>query len=205
MDLIEHNPGGVVPMTPSYQDALARLYASHQIYANADHKGGHVTARSLARLASFHASNLATLISGEITAAALESNASIFDRYVTSLSPAVRAKAEPFRATVAGRPAHHRKHGDAAKTVAQDPLHTLFLVPGSGPHPGLPGNYLYGSVLQLSADPAGGWSVHIHDGDDGAASADVPTMADAFAKLQELLESAPFTLRELEALGFKLN
>lgn len=205
MDLIEHNPGGVVPMTPSYQDALARLYAAHQIYANADHKNGHVTARSLARLPCFQAGNLAALLAGEIAPATLESNTGIFDRYVRSLAPAVREKAEYFRATIAGRPAHHRKHGDAARTITQDPLHTLFLVPGSGPHPGLPGNYLYGSVLQLSADPAAGWSVHIHDSDDGAASADAPTMADAFAKLQELIESAPFTLQEIEALGFKMS
>ena len=57
----------------------------------------------------------------------------------------------------------------------------------------------------MSADSAAGWSVHIHDSDDGAASVDAPTMADAFAKLQELIESAPFTLQESEALGFKVS
>ena len=59
--------------------------------------------------------------------------------------------AEALRLLVAGRPAHHRRHGSV---IAHDPVHTLFLVPGAGPNPGIPGNYLHGSVLELSVDPA---------------------------------------------------
>ena len=59
-----------------------RLYAAHQVYAAADWKDGHVTARSLARLPTFHAKNLDDLIAGRMGAEALESNASIFDRYL---------------------------------------------------------------------------------------------------------------------------
>src|SRR5689334_2204414 len=57
LDQIEHSAVGAVPMTPSYQDALKRLYASHQVYASADHRDGHVTARSLVGLPSFYAEN----------------------------------------------------------------------------------------------------------------------------------------------------
>jgi hypothetical protein len=205
LDMIEHSPIGAVPNTPAYQDAIARLYASHQAYADADHKDGHVTARSLAKLPPFHANNLDGLIAGLIEPAALESNASIFERYVQSLPTARRAKAESFRTHVAGRPAHHRAKqiGGVKTVVAHDPIHTLFLVPGTGPHPGLPGNYLHGSVLQLNAGPASAWAVHIHDSDDGAALCDAPTMPEALAKLAEVLESAPFHMNELEALGFR--
>ena len=202
LEMIEHSPVGAVPNTPSHQDALARLHASHQVYTDADHKDGHVTARSLARRPCFHARNLDALIAGAIDATALESNAGIFDRYVASLPAERRATAESVRTVVAGRPAHHRKHGDA---IAHNPMHTLFLVPGAGPHVGLPGNYLYGSVLQLGADAAAGWAVHIHDSDDGAARCDAPSMNEALAKLQEVLASAPFHLSELEALGFTLK
>lgn len=206
LDQIDHSPVGAVPATPSYQDALTRLRASHQVYASADHKGGYVTVRSLAALPVFHAQNLAALVAGTIRPEELETNASIFDRYVHSLAPALRARAEGLRLTVAGKPAHHRaKHIGDTTVIAHDPIHTLFLVPGSGPHPGIPGNYLYGSALQLSADPASTWAVHLHDSDDGAALCDVPTMAAALAKLHEVLESAPFSLGELDALGFRLN
>ena len=203
LDLIEQSPVGAVPVTPSYQDSLTRLKSSHQVYADADHKDGYVTARSLATRPCFHAANLEALLAGTIEAAALESNASIFDRYLASLPVAVRPKAEALRTLVAGRPAHHRKHGGV---IAQDPVHTLFLVPGAGPNPGIPGNYLHGSLLQLSPDPvASGWAVHLHDSDDGAAMFEAPTLAEAFEKLQETMASAPFHLTELEALGFRLN
>ena len=203
LDMIEHSPIGAVPVTPAYQDAINRLYASHQAYADADHKAGHVTARSLAKLPSFSANNLAELMAGTIAAEALEANASIFTRYVHSLPAERQAKAESLRLTVAGKVAHHRtKHGVVA---AHDPVHTLFLVPGTGPHPGLPGNYLYGSAFQHSADATSPWAVHLHDSDDGAALFDAPDMAGALAKLQEVLESAPFNMNELEALGFRLN
>jgi hypothetical protein len=206
LDLIEHSPVGAVPATPSYQDALNRLHATHQVYHSADHRGGHVTARSLAQQPVFHARNLEALIAGEIEDDALESNASIFDRYVQSLPPALQARAESLRAQVAGKPAHHRaKHVGDLKVVAHDPVHTLFLVPGTGPHPGVPGNYLYGSALQLSAEANSPWAVQLHDHDDGAAMCDLPTRADALAKLQEVLASAPFQLSELDALGFRFN
>ena len=45
LDKIDLSPIGALPATPAYQDALKRLYASRQVYAHADHKGGHVTAR----------------------------------------------------------------------------------------------------------------------------------------------------------------
>ena len=203
LDMIEHSPIGAVPNTPAYQDALKRLHAANKAYADADHKDGHVTARSLAKLPTFHALNLAALAGGQIAEEALESNASVFDRYVASLPAARRAKAEALRLKVAGRPAHHRKHGGL---VAHDPLHSLFLVPGAGPHPGIPGNYLYGSVLQLGVGaPSDPWSVQLHDSDDGAAFFDAATLPEAVGKLIELFESAPFNMSELEALGFRLN
>ncbi|MSU48506.1 MAG: hypothetical protein EXS37_05330 [Opitutus sp.] len=206
LDQIDHSPIGAVPATPTYQDALTRLKAAHQVYASADHKGGYVTARSLAQLPVFHANNLDALVAGKIDAGALETNASIFSRYVLSLPAAHRARTESMRTLVAGKPAHHRaKHIGDTTVVAHDPIHTLFLVPGTGPHPGLPGNYLHGSALQLTADARSAWAVHIHDSDDGAALCDLPTMAAALEKLQEVLASAPFKLDELEALGFRLN
>jgi hypothetical protein len=202
LDIIEHSPIGAVPHTPAYQDAVKRLYASHQAYADADHKDGHVTARSLAKLPSFHAENLDALIAGRIAPEALESNGRIYDRYVQSLPAALRAKAESFRLTVAGKAVHHRtKHGH---DVFHDPVHTLFLVPGAGPHPGLPGNYLHGSLYQVTAD-ATSWTVFVHDNDDGAALADAPSLDEALARLQEVLASAPFHLGELAALGFRMK
>jgi hypothetical protein len=200
MEMIEHSPLGAVPMTPSYQDALKRLYTAHQVYASADHKGGHVTARSLAARPCFHANNVAALMAGQIGAESLESNASIFDRYVQSLPSTRRVTAESRRVAVVGRPVLHRTKG------AHDPIHTLFLVPGTGPHPGLPGNYLYGSALQVSSDATTSpWTVYLHDGDDGAVIFDAPTMPEALAKVQEVLECAPFNMNELEALGFRFK
>jgi hypothetical protein len=203
LEMIEQSTVGAVPRTPAYQDAIARLSASHQVYPDADHSDGFVTVRSLSTRPCFHANNLEALIEGAIAADALERNASIFDRYVAALPVELRAKAEKHRLLVAGRPAHHRKHGGV---IAQDPLHTLFLVPGAGPHPGIPGNYLHGSVLQLGADAVtGGWAIHLHDRDDGAAMCDAPTLSDALAKLQEVIASAPFHLNELGSLGFRWN
>lgn len=206
LDQIDHSPLGAVPNTPSHQDALKRLKSTHQVYASADHKGGYVTARSLATRPAIHASNLGEWEAGKIGAEALEPNAAIFDRYVGALPPALQARAEAFRAQVAGKPAHHRaKHVGDAKVVAHDPVHTLFLVPGTGPHPGLPGNYLYGMALQLTVSPDSAWALHLHDSDDGAAVCSVATQADALAKLQEVMASAPFVLEETVALGFRLN
>jgi hypothetical protein len=203
LEMIEQSPVGAVPRTPSYQDAIERLIASHQIYPDADHANGFVTVRSLSARAPFHANNLDALMKGTITADALEGNAGIYDRYVAALAPELRPKAETHRSVVAGRPAQHRKHGGI---VAHDPVHTLFLVPGAGPHPGIPGNYLYGSLLQLGTDPVtGAWSIQICDRDDGAAQCDAPTLAEALAKVEEVIASAPFHLNELGALGFRAN
>lgn len=202
LEMIEHSPIGAVPHTPTYQDALKRLYASHQVYADADHKDGHVTVRSLARAPLFHAQNLDALVAGRIGPDALESNASIYSRYVQSLPEARRAKAESHRVAVIGKAVHHRaKHGHAA---VHDPVHSIFLVPGAGPHPGLPGNYLHGSMFQVNAD-ATAWAVHAHDSDDGDALAQAANLTEALDKLQELLASAPFHLSELAALGFQMK
>jgi hypothetical protein len=208
LEMIERSPIGAVPGTPAYQDALKRLYASHQAYADADHKDGHVTARSLIGRPSFHAGNLEAVAAGQLAPEALESNAAIFDRYVQSLPPALRGRAEGYRLKVAGRPVHHRaRHIGAEKApAAHDLMHTVFLVPGSGPHPGVPGNYLHGSVVQAGADgAAGSWAVHLHDREDGAALFEASSMQAALAKLQEVLESAPFNMNELEALGFRMT
>jgi len=200
LEMIEHSPVGAVPMTPSYQEAIRRLRTSQQIYPDADHKNGFVTARSLSARPCFHANNLDALVAGTIAPEALEANATIFDRYVASLPTGLRAQAEALRLKVAGRLSHHRKHGGV---IAQDPVHSLILVPGAGPNPGIAGNYLYGSLLQLGADPVtGGWSVHLHDSDDGAALCDLPTLTEALAKVQEVVSSAPFHMNELESLGF---
>lgn len=204
LNMIEHSPVGAVPNTPAHQDALKRLYAAQQVYAHADHPGGHVTARSLAQLPLFFPVNLDAFIAGEIADEAVESNASIYDRYVQSLPETLRASAESQRVTVIGKPVHHRtRHGAAA---VHDPLHMLFLVPGAGPHPGLPGNYLHGALFHLGADDeTGAWVVHVHDGDDGMAMFRAPSRSEVLAKLEEVLACAPFHLSELAALGFEEN
>ena len=202
LDKIEASPVGAVPSTPAYQDALRRLYAAQQIYPNADHKGGHVTARSLSQLPSFHANNLEAFIAGEIDDTVLEPNASIYERYVRSLALDLRAKAEAQRLTVIGKAIHHRAR--AGHAIAHDPLHTLFLVPGAGPHPGLPGNYLHGAVFHVGDEVTGNWVINVHDREDGASLFSTPKLPEALSKLQEILASAPFHLNELEGLGFKL-
>jgi hypothetical protein len=203
LDKIDLSPIGAVPTTPAYQDALRRLYAAQQVYASADHKGGHVTARSLNQLPSFHADNLEAFIAGEISDDQLETNASIYERYVQSLPLDLRARAEKQRLMVIGKAVHHR--AKAGHAIVHDPMHTLFLVPGAGPHPGLPGNYLHGSVFHVGDEVTGSWVVNVHDSDDGASLFSTPKLPDALAKLQEVLASAPFHLNELEALGFKLT
>lgn len=203
LDKIEFSPIGAIASTPAYQDALRRLYAAQQVYPSADHKGGHVTARSLTKLPFFHASNLEAFIAGEIDDTALEPNASIYDRYVQSLPLDLHARAERYRLMVIGKAIHHRAKVGVA--VVHDPLHTLFLVPGAGPHPGLPGNYLHGAVFHMGDETSGSWVVHVHDSDDGASLFSTPQLPDALAKLQEVLASAPFHLGELAALGFHLT
>ena len=201
LGIIEHSQTGAVPSTPFHQDGLNRLRASHQVYPDADHKDGWVTARSLAGRPAFHASNLEDLVAGRIAAEALEPNAAIFDRYLGFLPADRRPKAEARRLAVAGRPVHHRAH--KAGVVPHDPVHSLILLPGSGPHPGLPGNYLYGSFYETGAK-SGPWSIILHDSDDGVALFEAASMGEALAKVQEIFACAPFTLEELGALGFKL-
>jgi len=201
LDMIEHSPVGAVPGTPTYQDALRRLYAAHQVYAHADHQGGHVTARSLAAAPRFSAANLDAWVAGAIDATALESNDAIFTRYVASLPAGGRASAENHRATIALRPPVHRDKVH----VVHDPVRTLVLVPGTGPHHGLPGNYLHGAIVESveGAAPAT-WSLEFHDSDDGSAIFEAPTLAAAVAAWHEAAECAPFHLEELEALGFRI-
>lgn len=203
LEMVEHSATGSVPHTPAYQDALARLRAAHQVYVSADHKNGFVSVRSLAALPSFYAQNLQAFLAGKVDVTELEPETSIYSRYVKSLPAAAQALAEERRASVvAKRTPHRAKHGGEA---ARDPAHTIFLIPGAGPNPGLPGNYLYGSVLQTSADAVNGaWSLHVHDREDGAAICTVESQVAAFEKLQEVLASAPFQLGELETLGFRI-
>lgn len=197
LEMIEHSPVGAVPRTLTHQDALKRLLSTQQVYASADFKDGFVTARSLAILPSFHADGLDALIEGRITPDTLEPNARIFDRYVQSLPSALRAVAESKRLMVAGKAAHHRSKHDGA--IIHDPVHTLFLAPGSGTNPGLPGNYLYGFINEMSASV---WTIHLHDSVDGLMKFEATTLAETLAKVQEVLGCAPFHLSELEALGF---
>ena len=205
LEKIELSPVGAVPHTPAYQDALKRLQASHQVYGDADHKDGFVSARSLSGRPVFHAGNLEDFAAGRIADTALETNAAVFERYVQSLTPAQQAKAVAYRVSVPGKPIHHRKHhGPGPAPVIHDPVHTLFLVPGGGPHPGLPGNYLYGFLHEVAGkDGATAWSIIVHDSQDGVELLDTPTLAEAFEKLQEVLASAPFHLGELHELGFR--
>lgn len=203
LDMIEHSPTGAVPHTPTYRDALARLRASHQVYPSADYKDGFVTVRSLAALPVFFAENLEGFAAGALEAEALEPDAEIFARYVKSLPAEKRARAEAARATVVARKTLHRaRHGGPA---AQDPAHTLLLVPGTGPHPGLPGNYLYGSLYQSSVAPGSPWGIYLHDAEDGAARCELPDRAAAVERLREVVASAPFQLAELDALGFHVE
>ena len=204
LEKIELSPVGAVPHTPAYQDALNRLRASHQVYDSADHKGGHVSVRSLAPLPLFYATNLEAFLSGKVPAEELETDTTIFNRYVQSLGAAVREKAEAVRSKVVAKRVHHRSK--VGGEVVHDPVHSLFLVPGCGPHPGLPGNYLYGSVVELTGgEHAGHWEIQVHDADDGAALCEIATRAEALDKLQEVLASAPFLLSELATLGFRSN
>lgn len=201
LDLIDHSPIGAVPHTPTYDEAIKRLLAAQKIYRSADHKDGYTTARSLSRLSSFHAANWESFVRGEIDDELLEPNSSVFNRYVASLVPDQQKRAEAYRSRSAGKPVMHRGRQGA---VFHDPIHALFLVPGSGPNGGLPGNYLHGSLIQLGPDPRNSaWAVDVHDADDSVALYDATNLSDAAAKLTEILESAPFFLWELEVLGFR--
>lgn len=204
LDMIEQSPVGAVPHTPTYQDGLRRLIDSHQVYHSADHKDGYVTVRSLADLPLFHAQNLELLLSGKIPANDLETDSSIFARYVASLPANLRDQAETYRELAVAGPIQHRsKLGDEE---VPDPVHTLFLVPGSGPNLGLPGNYLHGAVdenREANDHSDSTWTVQVHDSIIGGAIFNATSQDEAFEKLQEVLASAPFLLSELEILDFQ--
>ena len=204
LDMIEQSPIGAVPRTTFHQDALKHLYSTHQVYPSADHHEGHVTARSLSKAPSFWAANWDQLVSGAIQPHDLERNGAIFDRYVKSLPEARRPKAESFRLAVAGRPPMHRaKHIGDSKVAVHDPLHALFLVPGSGPRLGLPGNYLYGYAYEDPLNHA--WAVQVFDSDHDGAILSTANLAQTLAQVQEVIEIAPFSLEELSSLGFELK
>lgn len=206
LTMIEASAVGAVPSTPSYQQALRRLRAAHQVYPSAEFPDGHVTARSLANAPRFYAGNLEQLIQGAIEANALEGNTSIFDRYVASLPAAQQDAANGYRLKIAGRLVHHRKHHGTDAPHAHDPLHSLFLVPGTGTQHGLPGNYLHGLICEVPhPDGHATWSVRLQDAADGTATYEAATLPEAWEKLQETVVSAPFDLSELAALGFKAN
>jgi hypothetical protein len=204
LDKIELSPVGALPHTPAYQDALNRLRASHQVYASADHKGGHVTVRSLTAAPVFYAHSLEAFLAGKLDAAELETDASIFNRYVASVPAPLQAKAEAARSLVVARRLHHR--AKVGVEGVRDPIHSLILIPGCGPHPGLAGNYLYGAVQELTAGGhAGHWEINLHDAEDALARCELSSRAEALEKLQEVLASAPFLMSELATLGFQFN
>ena len=203
LDMIDASPVGAVPRTPAHQDALRHLVNAHQVYVSADYADGFVSVRALATRPVFHAENLAAVLAGTVEAKALESDEAIFNRYMASLPEALRDKAETFRTKAVGRRLLHRAKHDVE---IHDPIHSLFLVPGAGLNPGLPGNYLYGSVIEDQVDnPNGTWSIHLHDRDDGAAMCEGLSRTAAAEKFEEVLASAPFLLSELDALEFTLN
>jgi hypothetical protein len=206
LDIIENSPTGAVPHTPTYQDALRRLHATHQVYSSADYKDGHVTVRSLATKPSFLPVNLASLRAGGISSEALEPASAVFDRYVASLPAELQAKAETFRARCVGRAVQHRKHHGAGDAPAvHDPVHGLFLVPGTGPRLALPGNYLRGALVEhITHGEPSRWTISLHDAEDNTAMGVPLDLPAALDQLLEVVASAPFELSELEALGFTL-
>jgi hypothetical protein len=206
LDIIEQSPVGAAPRTPAHQDAMRRLQEAHQIYMSADYADGFATVRTLAALPFFWAENLEGVLTGKVPVAELESDTSIFDRYVASLPEELRQAAEENRGHVVERRQMHRHH--KGEEDVHDPLHSLLMMPGVGLNPGMPGNYLFGSLEQLEGtdeDLTGAWKIHLHDRDDGAAFCEMASVEAAFEKTEEVMASAPFQLAELDALGFELN
>jgi hypothetical protein len=202
LDLIDRSPTGSVPRTPTYDESLTRLLAAQQVFHNTDFKDAFVTARALARCPIFVATGLLELATHPEDHTRLESNASVFDRYVASLPEPQRARAETFRLSTAGRPVHHRPK--VGGPLVRDPLHSIFLVPGVGPQPGLPGNYLRGTIAELPAtEGPARYRIQVLDADTDAAVCELPDLAEALGRLRDLIDSAPFHLSELEALGFE--
>ncbi len=202
LDLIDHSPTGSVPRTPTHDESITRLLAAQQVYHSADFKDGFVTTRHLSSQPHFVATGLAELAAHPDDPSQLETNGAVFDRYVASLPEAQRVRAETFRLTTAGRPIHHRPK--AGGVLVHDPIHSIFLVPGTGPKTGLPGNYLRGSLDELPAvDGQPRFRIQVLDSDTDAAVCELPTLAAAMERLHDLIESAPFHLSELEAFGFE--
>ena len=202
LDQIDHNATGSVPRTPTHDESITRLVAAQQVFHSSDYKDGYVTTRSLARQPLFVATGLQELAAHPEDHSQLESNLAVFDRYVASLPEAQRARAETFRLNTAGRPIHHRPKASGA--AVRDPLHSIFFVPGAGPKPGLPGNYLRGSIDETQdAAHQTRYRIQVLDSDTDAAVCELPSLAAALAQLRDLIESAPFHLSELEGLGFE--
>lgn len=205
LDMIERSPVGAVPRTPTFDEAIARLLASRQIYHSSDHRNGYVTARSMAALPVFLPAGLEALATaGPEASASVESASGVFDRYASSLATNTKARALELRPAVVGKAVHHRpKSGGAAH--ARDPLHALFLVPGAGPQPGLPGNYLKGTLDELPAPNGAAWRIQIMDTDTDASVWTTADLGEAVARVAEVAACAPFHLDELAALGFELR
>lgn len=205
LDMIDRSAVGAVPRTPTYDEAISRLLASRQIYHSSDHRNGYVTARSLATLPVFLPSGLEALsTAGPEASASVEASSGVYDRYASSLPAAAKARALELRATIVGKAVHHRpKAGGAAH--ARDPLHALFLVPGAGPQPGLPGNYLRGTLDELPAASGATWRIQIMDTDTDASVWSTSDLGEAVARVAEVAACAPFHLDELAALGFELR
>lgn len=201
LGLIEQTTNGVVPRTPSYDESTTRLRAAGQIYANSDFPGGFVTARSLARLPLFAAANLEACVNCGDGSVTPEPNLAVFERYLQSLRPELRARAETFRVPLAGHPVHHRAKGGAAPS--REPLNLLFFIPGGSKHRTLPGNYLHGFLKEGVAGAP--WELRVADAERGTARLTAATREEAFGKYAELTASVPFLLGELEALGFSLG
>jgi len=206
LDIIEQSPVGAVPRTPAHQDAMRRLQDAHQVYASADHPDGFATSRVLATLPFFWAENLEDVLKGKVPVAELESDESIFNRYIDSLPDELKKVAEEGRGHVIERRQQHRTH--KGEDDVHDPMHTLLMMPGVGLNPGMSGNYLFGSLVQTEGtdeDLSGAWQIHLHDRDDGAAICEMASVEAALEKAEEVMVSAPFLLSELSALGFQLN
>ncbi len=204
LDMIEHSPIGAVPRTPTYDESLKRLQAAQQVYHSSDYKDCHVTARSLAKLPVFVAAGLLELDQHPEDHSKLEGNNPVYDRYVASLPAALRTKAEALRLQVSGKVIHHRPK--AGGVSVRDPLHSLFLVPGAGPQPGLPGNYLRGTIDEFhDAAHVVRWRIQVMDTDTDAAACLLDSLPEALVRLRELLDCVPFHMSELEALGFEMK
>jgi len=199
--MIEHSPSGraehsIVPGFPETPLCLA------QGLRRRGPQGRHVTARSLAARQNFHAANLDALIAGTIGPEALETNFSIFDRYVGSLPLDRRARAEGFRTKVPAGPSctgpnmRQREASHRPRSHAH-PFPRSRDRPASGASRQLPVWLRDGGGA--GSAPAS-WAIQIHDNDDGAAVFNAPGMEAALSKLQEVLDSAPFNMNELGAL-----